>query len=391
MNMKKVILKKNCDKKAKRGYLWIFSNQVDKVESNPENGDIVEIFNSNNQFIGKGFYNKNSLISLRLLTYTDEEINKNFLTNKILTADNLRQKLYNDNIYRMVYSESDLLPGLIIDRFDNVFSIQINSIGMEKLLPLITEILIENFSPECIIEKNESPLRSLEGLELKTSILYGEYKSKELIIDGIKYNIDLLSGQKSGFFLDQRINRLNIKKYVKGLKVLDCFCNQGGFALNAAIAGAKEVIGIDISKTAIEKCKINSAINGFEKICRFEVADVFDYLQQLIDENNYFDVVIIDPPSFTKSKKNIPTAKQAYKKVNYLGLQLIKNEGYLITSSCSHHIDENTFLDIIDESAIKAKSHIKLLEFHSASPDHPILLNMPETKYLKFAILYVKK
>lgn len=389
--MKKVILKKNCDKKVKRGYLWIFSNQVDKVESNPENGDIVEIFNSNNQFIGKGFYNKNSLISLRLLTYTDEEINKNFLTNKILTADNLRQKLYNDNIYRMVYSESDLLPGLIIDRFDNVFSIQINSIGMEKLLPLITEILIENFSPECIIEKNESPLRTLEGLELKTSILYGENKSKELIIDGIRYNIDLLSGQKSGFFLDQRINRLNIKKYVKGLKVLDCFCNQGGFALNAAIAGAKEVIGIDISKTAIEKCKINSAINGFEKICRFEVADVFDYLQQLIDENNYFDVVIIDPPSFTKSKKNIPTAKQAYKKVNYLGLQLIKNEGYLITSSCSHHIDENTFLDIIDESAIKAKSHIKLLEFHSASPDHPILLNMPETKYLKFAILYVKK
>ena len=391
MNMKKVILKKNCDKKVKRGYLWIFSNQVDKVESNPENGDIVEIFNSNNQFIGKGFYNKNSLITLRLLTYTEEEINKNFLTNKILTADNLRQKLYDDNIYRMVYSESDLLPGLIIDRFDNVFSIQINSIGMEKLLPLITEILIENFSPECIIEKNESPLRSLEGLELKTSILYGEYKSKELIIDGIKYNIDLLSGQKSGFFLDQRINRLNIRKYVKGLKVLDCFCNQGGFALNAAIAGAKEVIGIDISKTAIEKCKINSAINGFEKICRFEVADVFDYLQQLIDENNYFDVVIIDPPSFTKSKKNIPTAKQAYKKVNYLGLQLIKNEGYLITSSCSHHIDENTFLDIIDESAIKAKSHIKLLEFHSASPDHPILLNMPETKYLKFAIVYVKK
>jgi len=389
--MKKVILKKNCDKKVKRGYLWIFSNQVDKVESNPENGDIVEIFNSNNQFIGKGFYNKNSLISLRLLTYTDEEINKNFLTNKILTADNLRQKLYNDNIYRMVYSESDLLPGLIIDRFDNVFSIQINSIGMEKLLPLITEILIENFSPECIIEKNESPLRTLEGLELKTSILYGEYKSKELIIDGIKYNIDLLSGQKSGFFLDQRINRLNIKKYVKGLKVLDCFCNQGGFALNAAIAGAKEVIGIDISKTAIEKCKTNSVINGFEKICRFEVADVFDYLQRLIDENNYFDVVIIDPPSFTKSKKNIPTAKQAYKKVNYLGLQLIKNEGYLITSSCSHHIDENTFIDIIDESAIKAKSHIKLLEFHSASPDHPILLNMPETKYLKFAILYVKK
>jgi len=291
----------------------------------------------------------------------------------------------------MVYSESDLLPGLIIDRYDNVFSIQINSIGMEKLLPQITEILIDNFSPECIIEKNESPLRSLEGLDLKTSVLFGEYKPKEIIIDDIKYNIDLLSGQKSGFFLDQRINRVNIRKYVKDLKVLDCFCNEGGFALNAAFAGAKEVFGIDISKTAIEKCKINSVNNGCEKLCQFKIGDIFDSLQKLIDEKNYFDVVIIDPPSFTKSKKNVPTAKQAYKKVNCLGLQLIKDEGYLITSSCSHHIDENTFLNIIDESSIKTKSHIKLLEFHSASPDHPILLSMPETKYLKFAIFYVKK
>lgn len=389
--MKKVFLKKNCDKKVKKGYLWVFSNQIDKVENNPENGDIVDIFNSNNQFIGKGFYNKNSLITLRLLTYKDEEINKNFLTNKILSANNLRLKIFNNNIYRMVYSESDLLPGLIIDRYDNVFSIQINSIGMEKLLPQITEILIDNFSPECIIEKNESPLRSLEGLDLKSSVLFGEYKPKEIIIDDIKYNIDLLSGQKSGFFLDQRINRVNIRKYVKDLKVLDCFCNEGGFALNAAFAGAKEVFGIDISKTAIEKCKINSVNNGFEKLCQFKIGDIFDSLQKLIDEKNYFDVVIIDPPSFTKSKKNVPTAKQAYKKVNCLGLQLIKDEGYLITSSCSHHIDENTFLNIIDESSIKVKSHIKLLEFHSASPDHPILLSMPETKYLKFAIFYVKK
>ena len=200
-----------------------------------------------------------------------------------------------------------------------------------------------------------------------------------------------MAGQKSGFYLDQRENRKTIKKYVKNLNVLDCFCNEGGFALTAAFAGAKSVLGIDISKSAVEKCKENSKLNGFSKLCKFEVKDVFDALEIYVNDKKYFDTVIIDPPSFTKSKKNIPVARKAYKKINSLGIQLIQNEGYLITSSCSHHIDESEFLDIINEAAAKNNVQLRLLEFHSAGPDHPILLSMPETKYLKFGIFYVKK
>jgi len=390
--MKKVYLKRFGDKKAEQGYQWIFSNNIDRTEGDPENGDVVSVFTNQNKFFGKAFYNKNSLISLRMLSFLDEPVDKAFIEKKIFTANAFRKKLYPDSdIYRMVFSESDFLPGLIIDRFDNVFSIQINSYGMEKLLPVIVEILKEHFSPDCIIEKNESPLRLLEGLEQRSGILSGEFEPRIIEIDSVKFNLDLITGQKSGFFLDQRENRKAIRRFVKGSRVLDCFCNEGGFALNAAFGGAGEVLGLDISKSVIEKCNLNSSINGFESICKFESADVFDALEKLLIDRKFFDTVIIDPPSFTKSKKNIPTARQAYKKVNTSGLRLIKDNGFLITSSCSHHIDEASFMATLKEAAIKARASLKLLEFHSASPDHPALLSMPETKYLKFGIFFVEK
>jgi 23S rRNA (cytosine1962-C5)-methyltransferase len=390
--MKKVYLRKHGERKAQGGYQWIFSNLIDRTEENIENGDIVLVYTSNNTFFGKAFYNKNSLIALRLLTFKDEPIDKAFFTNRILSAHRLRENLYpGESIYRMVFSESDLLPGLIIDKFEDTFSIQINSIGMEKQMPLIVEILKELFNPKCIIEKNESPLRLLEGLEQKSGILYGKDELKEIVIDDIRYQLDVLAGQKSGFFLDQRENRKVIRKYLKGKNVLDCFCNEGGFALNAARGGAKEVTGLDISKNVIEKCGINSKLNGFDSICKFEVKDVFDALEEYVNEKKQFDAVIIDPPSFTKSKKNIPTARKAYKKINSLAINLIKDEGYLISSSCSHHIDENEFLNILYEAAVRSNTHLQLLEFHSAAPDHPILISMPETKYLKFGVFFVKK
>lgn len=302
--MKKVYLRKHGERKAQGGYQWIFSNLIDRTEENIENGDIVLVYTSNNTFFGKAFYNKNSLIALRLLTFKDEPIDKAFFTNRILSAHRLRENLYpGESIYRMVFSESDLLPGLIIDKFEDTFSIQINSIGMEKQMPLIVEILKELFNPKCIIEKNESPLRLLEGLEQKSGILYGKDELKEIVIDDIRYQLDVLAGQKSGFFLDQRENRKVIRKYLKGKNVLDCFCNEGGFALNAARGGAKEVTGLDISKNVIEKCGINSKLNGFDSICKFEVKDVFDALEEYVNEKKQFDAVIIDPPSFTKSKK----------------------------------------------------------------------------------------
>jgi 23S rRNA (cytosine1962-C5)-methyltransferase len=390
--MKNVFLKKYGEVKALNGYQWIFSNEIKNIEDNIENGDIVNVYTCNNIFLGQAFYNKNSLISLRIISRTNGVIDSDFFKKKILQAYEFRKKLFsNTDIYRLVFSESDFLPGLIIDRYEDTFSIQTNSIGMDKHLSLIIDILIELFAPKSIIEKNESKLRLLEGLEQKTNVLYGKYDPKELIIDDIKYNINLLTGQKSGFFLDQRNNRKSIRQYVKNHNVLDCFCNEGGFSLNAAQAGAKHVLGLDISKNAIDKCMLNTQINNLSHCCEFEVCDVFDKLEQLTKDRMFFDTVIIDPPSFTKSKKNIPTATKAYKKINSLGLQLIETEGYLITSSCSHHINDNDFLNIINDAAVKAKANLQLIESHSAAPDHPILINMPETKYLKFLIFHVIK
>jgi len=390
--MKNLFLKKYGETKALNGYQWIFSNEIKNIEGNIENGNIVNVYTYNNLFLGQGFYNKNSLISLRMISKTDEVIDSDFFKRKILKAYEFRKKLFpNSDIYRLVFSESDFLPGLIIDRYEDTFSIQTNSIGMDKRLNIFVDILTDLFAPKSIIEKNESTLRLLEGLEQKTNTLYGKYEPKELAIDDIKYNINLLTGQKSGFFLDQRINRKSIKQYVKNHNVLDCFCNEGGFALNAAHAGAKHVLGLDISKNAIDQCISNTKINNFSHCCEFEVCDVFDKLEQLTKDRVFFDTVIIDPPSFTKSKKNIPVATKAYKKINSLGLQLIETEGYLITSSCSHHISDNDFLNIINNAAIKSKANLQLIESHSAAPDHPILINMPETKYLKFLIFHVTK
>ncbi len=390
--MKKVFLKNHGEKRAAQGYQWIFSNNIDRTENNPENGDIVDVYTNGNLFFGRAFYNKNSLITLRMLSYIDNPIDKDFFTKRILSANNLRTRLYPESkVYRMVFSESDFLPGLIIDKYEDIFSLQVNSFGMEKCIPTIVEILKEQFAPICIIEKNESPLRLLEGLEQKSGVIFGVNEPKEIVIDGIKYNLDLITGQKSGFFLDQRENRKTIRKYVNGLNVLDCFCNEGGFSLNAAFAGAKSVLGLDISKNAVEKCNQNSVLNGFGSICNFEVTDVFDALESYATDKRYFNAVIIDPPSFTKSKKNIPMAKKAYRRINTLGLGLIQNEGYLITSSCSHHIEENEFLNILNEAAVNSHVHLQMLEFHSAAPDHPILLSMPETKYLKFGIFFVTR
>lgn len=384
----KVYLKKKEENRILGGHQWLFSNQIDHIEGNPENGDIVNICKNNNEFFGQGFFNKNSLITLRFLTYSDRKIDKDFFKTRISSAFNLRKKLYSDsNIYKLVFSESDFLPGLIIDRFDDQFSIQTFCAGMEKHIEIIKEILIEMFEPEVIIEKNEAQIRTLEGLELRTSVLYGTTSIKIMEMDNIKYNIDLLNGQKTGFFLDQRENRKAIRRFVKDKTVLDCFCNEGGFALNAAFGNAKSVHGLEISKTIMEKAIENSKLNNFN--CTFEKIDVFDKLEEYSREGIKFDVVILDPPSFTKSKQNIPTAIKAYKRINSLAMKIMTDEGILITSSCSHHITEETFYYILKECAQKTKVNLKLLESHSAAPDHPILLSMPETKYLKFAIFQV--
>jgi 23S rRNA (cytosine1962-C5)-methyltransferase len=387
--MKKVILRKGGDKRILNGHLWIFSNEIKDIQGNPKIGDVVEIYRFNGEFFGLGFFNPHSLISIRILTRERTDINFEFFKKRILEAYNLRKTLYpNSETFRLVHGESDFLPGLVIDKYEDCFSIQTFSYGMDQRVNLICDVLDEIFKPFVIVERNESPLRELEGLENRRRILRGG--SKEIIFDddGVKFKIDLLSGQKTGFYLDQRENRRVLRRFSQGKKVLDCFTNEGGFALHCAFAGAEKVIGVDISETAIEKAKINAEFNGLKNV-HFETADVFDKLREYLNKGEKFDIVILDPPSFTKSKKTVKSALSGYREINSTAIKILNSGGILATASCSHHIDDQMFIDVIIQSSILAERKIRLIEWRSASPDHPILPQMPETKYLKFGVFQV--
>jgi 23S rRNA (cytosine1962-C5)-methyltransferase len=293
----------------------------------------------------------------------------------------------------MVNSESDYLPGLIIDRFEDRFSVQIFSLGMSLLKNDIIEILRDNFKAKFIIEKNDNELRALEGLEKEEKIVLdftdSDDKTFELTIDDIKYRLDLINGQKTGFYLDQAANRKLVRDYVrKGDDVLDLFCNEGGFALNAAYAGAESVIAVDSSEHAIKMSFENARLNDFKNI-EFVCKDVFEFYNDIFQESKRYDVVILDPPSFTKNKKNVIPALKGYQELNQKAMRLLKPSGILFTFSCSHHIEERNFEIMLMKAASQARRKIKILEMQNTSYDHPILPSMPETKYLKSYVLNV--
>ncbi|MBA4313191.1 MAG: class I SAM-dependent rRNA methyltransferase [Chlorobiaceae bacterium] len=389
--MKTITLKKNEDHRISNGHLWAFSNEIAEIKGELQSGDIVELSNHQNKFLGIGIYNPNSLIAVRLLSHQKEEIDFQFFKKRIEMAYSLRQKIYREtDVYRLVHGEGDSLPGLIIDRFNNYFSIQTFSVGMDKRLTLICDVLDSLFKPKGIVERNEAPIRLIEGLEQKKGIIRGAIEPVTISEYGIKYTIDLLDGQKTGFFLDQRENRKAFQRYVKGADVLDCFCNEGGFTLHAGYAGAKSVLGIDISESVIQRAKNNAKLNNLDKIVSFHTGDAFTYLDQAVKDKKQFDVVNLDPPSFAKSKKTIRKAKRGYKEIHTNAIKILKPGGILATASCSYNITEETFLDIINESARELGRHTSLLEWRGAAPDHPVLIAMPETKYLKFGIFFVE-
>ncbi len=390
----KIFLKKNEDRRLNIGHQWIFSNEIERIEGNIANGDVVEVIDSRGKPLGKGFYNKNSLIAYRHLTDSNETIDKDFFIKRIRNADNLRVKVNpSRTAYRMVNSESDFLPGLIIDKFDDKFSVQTFSYGIDRFLSDIKDILVNEFNASLIIEKNDNELRVLEGLQKQENILFNLSESDDTSFDiniyDVKYKIDLLKGQKTGFYLDQVENHLELRKYVNNeSKVLDLFCNEGGFALNAAFAGAKEIVAVDSSQQSIDMGIQNADINGFKNIA-FICKDVFKYLDSSESAKNIFDAVILDPPSFTKSKKNVNSAIEGYIELNSKAMRLLKRDSILFTFSCSHHIDEKAFETIITKSAQKAKRRVQVIDFKNCSYDHPILPQMPETKYLKSYLLRV--
>lgn len=390
MQMTKIFLKKNEDRRIRQGHLWIFSNEINEIDGEVQSGDLVELNDNQKNYLGQGFYNKNSLIALRLLSRNKESDLRKIFLQKILQANELRKQFYlNRNSYRMVFGESDFLPGLIIDKFNETFVLQVHSVGMEKNIELIIQILKEELKAKNIFTKNEEYFRKLEGLPEDDQIYFGN-KSIEIVDDGlIKYKIDFEKSQKTGFYFDQSDNRFFIQRLCNGKKILDAFCNSGGFGLHAANAGASEITFVDSSSTEIESAKTNFELNNFTAQSEFIVSDVFDYLQKCIAANKQFDVAIIDPPAFAKNKKSLPTARKGYEKLNRLAIQSVNNNGFLVSSSCSYHLTKDEFLQIINTAAVKAGRTIQLVYFNNASLDHPQNPAMEETVYLKFAVFRV--
>lgn len=388
--MTKVTLRKNEERRVKQGHLWIFSNEIVKVEGEVSNGDVVKVYDARNNFVGCGFYNANSLIAVRIISHKEEVDLPNLFKERLHAAYNFRKSVYPDrNSFRMVFSESDFLPGLIIDKYNDTFVLQVYSAGIEKNIEFIVKILTEDFSAKNIFTKGEEYFRKLEGLPVE-NIVYSGMMDGEIISDGsVRYKINFSTAHKTGFYFDQCDNREFFGKLCKDKSVLDCFCNSGGFGLHAAANKAKSVEFVDSSSEEMKNAQENFSLNGFNIKAEFIHSDVFDYLEKCKTENKKFDIINLDPPAFAKSKKTIATAIKGYEKLNRLAMELLNDEGMLFTSSCSHHLTEVMFLDAINTAALKAGKKIQLFYFNNASLDHPYLPAMEETVYLKFASLKV--
>src|SRR3972149_832658 len=383
-------LKKGADKRIRSGHLWIFSNEITDKLKKYKGGDIADLYSYKGEFLGRGYINPLSLIAIRILTYKKEDIDTNFFYNRINRALSYRKEMYPDaNSYRVVFGESDFLPGLIVDKYEDYLIVQILSLGMEIRKDTILNALEDVFHPAGIIERNDVAVRELEGLKIHKGILKGDLKANIIIREnGVKFEVDILNGQKTGFFFDQRENRQVIKKYVKkGGRVLDCFCYSGAWSIHSARNGADEVIGLDSSDDAIKLAKRNAEINGFSERCRFKNVDVFDELRRLVSVGEKFDAIILDPPAFVKSAGKVKEALKGYKEINLQAMKLLKNGGILITCSCSYHIDKETFRDMLIQAASDSERDFRIIEFRGQAPDHPVLLSMRETEYLKCAVL----
>jgi 23S rRNA (cytosine1962-C5)-methyltransferase len=384
-------LKKGGDVRVKSGHPWVFNNELESLPRF-DPGTIVDLRDCNHHFIGRGYYNLHSLISIRILTRDlNEDINGDFFKKRILQAYEYRRSIYpHDDSYRLIYSEGDYLPGLIVDKYSTHLVIQTLTAGIEKWKETICHILQDLFQPLCLYERSDSGIRELEKLEPVSQVFLGK-PDKNLIIeqDSVQFYVDIQEGQKTGFFFDHRENRNYLKNKVIGKTVLDLFCGSGSWSLYAAHFGAKKVIGIDSSKQTLELAKRNCSLNSFDSICSFIHEDAFEGAARLLKENQCFDVVICDPPAFAKSKRHLPTAIKGYQKINRMAVQLVKPGGILITSSCSYHINREIFRNILIECAKKTHREMKILRYGSQALDHPILLNVPETEYLKCLALQV--
>ena len=388
--MKKVYLKRKIAPRIAGGHPWIFANEVEKVEGEPVAGDITEVYFFDGKYAGTGYFNPQSQIMVRLLSFDKKtEINEEFFLRKIRECWAYRQQIgYTENC-RLVFGEADGLPQLIIDKFNDYFVIQTLALGIDVWKPALVKALKTVFSPKGIFERNDVPVRELEGLPQQKGFLTQPFDTGIIINEnGLKFHVDLENGQKTGYFLDQQDNRRAIRHIVKGADVLGAFTYTGTFEIHAAHYGAASVLGIDISENAVAQANRNAELNGLQHIVRFEAANAFDVLKQWgKEEGRRYDVVMLDPPAFTKSRATIEKAITGYKEINLRGMKLIKPGGFLVTSSCTNLVQPELFLKIIDMAAKDARRKLRQVTFQAQSSDHPIVWNMENTNYLKFLIV----
>ena len=391
-----VTLKKGEGRSLKAGGLWVFDNEIDTIMGTFTNGDIVIVHDFDGYMMGRGFINQNSKIRVRMMTRNKEQqIDEAFLRNRVQTAWNYRKDTVDTSSCRVIFGEADFLPGIVIDKYEDVLVVESLALGIDRFKETIVRLLKECMAEDGIhirgvYERSDAKEREKEGL-MKVKGFIGEPfdTNIEIVENGVHYMVDVENGQKTGFFLDQKYNRLAMQRICKGKKVLDCFTHMGTFALNAGIAGAKDVTGLDISEYAVEQATRNAKLNHLEDTVHFRCANVLDELPKLAAAGEQYDVVILDPPAFTKSREATKNAIKGYREINMKGMKLVKDGGYLATCSCSHFMTQELLAKTIKEAAKATHKRLRQVEFRTQSPDHPILWAADESYYLKFFIFQV--
>ena len=386
----KAILKPGREKRVYSMHPWVFRSDIERIDGEYLPGDVVDIQSSKGRFLARGYYNPNSQIALRIMTYQDEPVNREMIFERVHDAIEYRRSFADLKSCRLVFAESDRLPALIVDAFGDILVLQCLALGMERFKQDVVDALVEEIHPLGIWERNDVPVRRLEGLELNTGLLYGEVPDRVVLTEnGIRFYVDVKNGQKTGFFLDQKENRAAIAPFVRGKRVLDCFTHTGSFALHAGYYGAEDVTGVDISEYACAFAEENAKLNGLEKHVHFITANAFDLLSEQSRSGSKYDVIILDPPAFTKTRSALESALRGYKEINLRAMKMIVPGGYLVTCSCSQHVHPDVFRKMILNAAKDAKVLLRQVEFRTQGRDHPILPYAQETEYLKCGIYQV--
>ncbi len=389
-------LKKGEGRALKAGGLWVYDNEIDSVAGSFTDGDIISVRDFDGYFMGYGFINTRSKIAIRILSRRRQDlITPDFLRRRVQDAWDYRKQVIDTSCCRILFGEADFLPGIVVDKFSDVLVVESLALGIDRLKPLILEALTDilardGVSIRGIYERSDAKVREQEGMPRFKGFLSAPFDTNvEICENGVRYLVDVRDGQKTGFFLDQKNNRAAIQKLSKNKKVLDCFTHTGSFALNAAAAGATSVLAVDASETAIRQARENAHLNGLETTVRFQTADVFDLLPELEAQGESFDLVILDPPAFTKSRSSVKNAVRGYREINLRGIRLIRPGGFLATCSCSHFMDAQLFAKTIQEAAKSAHKRLRQVAFYTQAPDHPILWGLDTSYYLKFYIFQI--